>query len=142
MAGSFKSRFAFLGLITLAALAISCATNPPEVGRILLSIAVTPETADAGTYPDGQVTFTANGTFSVAPTPALLSSTAPYNGQIIVANPTNPPSIIANIVSTGNGTITVQCASGASGQVQIIASGSANNGTPIVITGSAQLTCP
>jgi hypothetical protein len=137
-----KTGFTLSAIALLATALLSCASNPPDPGRVLLAITVTPETADAATYPNSQVTFTATGTFSVAPSPAPLPATAPYNGQIIVSNPTNPPSTIATIVSTGNGTATVQCAPGVSGIVPIIASGSANNGTSIVITGSAQLTCP
>lgn len=132
-----------LAAITLVAIVLSsCASNGPDQGRVLLSISVTPATADAAAFPNGEVTFTATGTFSVAPSPAPLPSTPPYSGQIFVSNPTNPPETIANAVSTGNSTITVQCVSGVTGTVPIVASASANNGTAITITGSAQLTCP
>lgn len=134
--------FALAGIILFAAALTSCATNPPDPGRVLLEITVTPDTANAATYPNGQVTFTANGSFSVAPTPAPLPSTAPYSGQFFVANPTNPPMTIATIVATGNSTATVQCSPGVSGIVSVVASGFANNSTSTVITGSAQLTCP
>ncbi len=129
-------------MTVVAALLASCATNPPDPGRLLLTITVTPATADAQAYPNGQVTFTATGTFSVAPSPAPLPFTAPYNGQIFVSNPTNPPGTIANVVSSGNSSATVQCVSGVSGIVPIVASGYANNVNQTVITGSAQLTCP
>lgn len=131
-----------IATITLGVMLTSCASNPPDQGRLLLSISVTPATADAAAYPSGQVTFTATGTFSVAPTPAPLPSTPPYTGQFIVSNPTNPPLTIANIIATGHSTVTAQCVSGVTGTVPIIASASANNGTQILITGSAQLTCP
>ena len=132
-----------MATIALAALTLlSCSDSDPNAGRVLLSIAVTPSTADAALFPNGLVTFTATGTFSVAPSPAPIPSTAPYSGEIFVANPTNPPATIATVVSTGNSTATVECQQGGSGTVQIVASANANNGTAIVITGSATLTCP
>jgi hypothetical protein len=129
-------------LVALATVVSSCSSSDPNSGRVLYSITVTPATADAQTFPDGQVTFTASGMFSVAPSPAPLSFAAPFAGQFIVANPTNPPETIATVVSTGNSTATVQCASGATGTVSVVASAFANNGTNTVITGSAQLNCP
>lgn len=140
-----RTRKPYMAIATItvaAALLISCATSNPYASRVLLSIAVTPETADAATYPNGQVTFTAAGTFSLSPSPAPIPAAAPYSGEILVSNPTNPAATIATIISTGNSTAIVQCAPGASGTVPIIASASANNGTAIEITGSANLTCP
>lgn len=127
-----------IGLGTLP----SCSSNGPNLGRILYSISVTPATADAKDFPNGQVVFTASGSYSLAPSPAPLTFMAPYAGEFIVANPTNPPAEIASVVSTGNSTVTVACESGASGTVAVVASASANNGTDTVITGSAELTCP
>jgi hypothetical protein len=129
-------------LVALATLISSCSSSDPNSGRVLYSISVTPATADAQTFPNGQVTFTASGMFSVAPSPAALTFAAPYAGQFNVANPTNPPESIATVVSTGDSSVTVQCAPGATGTVQVVASAFANNGTNTVVTGSAQLTCP
>jgi hypothetical protein len=129
-------------LIALATVISSCSSSDPNSGRVLYSITVTPPTADAQTFPNGQVTFTASGMFSVAPSPAPLTFAAPYTGQFNVANPTNPPATIASVVATGNSSVTVQCTSGATGTVSVVASAFANNGTNTVITGSAQLTCP
>jgi hypothetical protein len=103
---------------------------------------VTPAAADAQNFPKGQVVFTAAGIFNLPPSPAPLTFTAPYAGQFIVENPTNPPATIATVVSSGNSTVTVQCAPGASGTVQVVASASANNATNTLITGSGALTCP
>lgn len=128
--------------VGLAGLMASCSSNNPNLGRVLFSISVTPATADAKNFPNGQVIFTASGMFSLSPSPAPLTFTAPYAGQFGVANPTNPPATIATVVSTGNSTVTVQCAAGASGTVPVVASASANNGTDTVITGSGELTCP
>jgi hypothetical protein len=128
--------------MTLALLLSSCSSSNPNIGRVLYSISVTPATADAQNSANGQVIFTATGSYSLAPSPAPLTFAAPYAGQFVVANPTNPPATIATVVSTGSSTVTVQCASGESGTVPVVASASANNGTDTVITGSAELTCP
>ncbi len=133
---SLLTSFALIG----AACLISCATSNPNIGRVLLSISVTPATADAQTYSNGQVVFTATGTFSLPPTPAPVTFTAPYSGQFVVDNPTS--GAIANVISTGTGTLTVQCVAGASGTVGVAASALANNGTSTLISGNAQLTCP
>lgn len=135
--------FLLLALSALVAgLISSCSSGDPNGGRILYSITVTPATADAQSFSNGQVVFTASGMYSVPPSPGPLTFTAPYAGQFIVANPTNPPSTIATVVSTGNSTVTVQCAAGASGTVPVVASAASNNLSGTVVTGSAQLTCP
>lgn len=132
----------FALLVALATLISSCSSGDANLGRVLFSVSVTPATADAHNFPGGQVVFTASGMFNLPPSPAPLTFTAPYVGQFVVLNPTNPPATIATVVSTGNSTVTVQCASEASGTVPVVASASANNGTDTVITGSAALTCP
>ncbi len=126
-------------LLLLAAGLISCGSSNQSIGRVLTSIAVTPQTADAQSSPDGQVVFTATGTFSLPPYTGPLTFVAPYSGQFVVNNPTN--STIATVVSSGKGTVTVQCAS-ASGSVNVTATASANNGSTLVVSGSGQLTCP
>jgi hypothetical protein len=131
-----------LSLSVGLAMLLSCSSSNPNLGRVLFSISVTPATADAKDFPNGQVIFTASGSFSLPPSPAPLTFMPPYAGQFIVANPTNPPATIATVVTTGNSTVTVQCAAGVSGTVPVTASASANNGTDTVITGSAELTCP
>lgn len=137
-----RKPYAAIAAIALAATLVSCAKSNSDLGRVLLSISVTPAVADASTFPNGQVTFTATGTFNLSPSPAPIPAAVPYSGEILVSNPTNPPGTIATVISTGNSTATVQCAPGASGSVPIVASASANNGTAITITGSATLTCP
>jgi hypothetical protein len=89
---------------------------------------------------NGQVVFTATGTFSLPPTPSPVSFVAPYSGQFSVDNPTS--GTIATVVASGPGTVTVQCAAGAAGTVNVVASASANNSTNTIISGSGQLTCP
>lgn len=130
------------GLALLAIAMTSCGTTTiPNAGRVLLSISVTPATADAQTFQNGQVVFTATGTFSVAPSPALVTFAIPYTGGFTVAlNSSNQ--VIATIVATGTGTATVQCAAGMSGTVEVGATASANNGTSTTVSGAAQITCP
>jgi hypothetical protein len=130
---------AVLSLIAAAGL-ISCGSANPNIGRVLTSIDVTPQATDANTSPNGQVVFTATGTFSLPPTPAPVTFVAPYAGQFVVDNPLN--STVATVVSSSTGTVTVQCATGASGTVSIVATASANNGSTTVVSGSAELTCP
>lgn len=127
-------------LIALACILSACGSSNPNIGRVLTSVAVTPTTADAQNFNNGQVVFTATGAFSLPPFNAPLTFTAPYAGSFTIDNPSG--TTIANIVSTGTGTVTVQCASGASGTVFVSASANANNNIGTVVSGSGQLTCP
>jgi hypothetical protein len=134
------SLLAYAVLLLLAAGLISCGSSNQTIGRVLTSIAVTPQTADAQSSPNGQVVFAATGTFSLPPYTGPLTFVAPYAGQFVVNNPTN--ATIATVVSSGAGTVTVQCASGGSGSVAVTATASANNGSTLVVSGSGQLTGP
>ena len=131
---------AIFALAVLSVAAISCATSNPNTFRVLTSIKVTPNQADASTFPNGQVTFAATGQFNIPPLSGPVSSAAPYNGQFFVDNPSNQT--VANIISTGTGTITVQCVAGVSATVGVVAAASANNGTATTVTGQSALTCP
>lgn len=126
--------------LMLSAGLLSCGTANPNIGRVLTSIQVTPATADAKNFTNGQVVFSATGQFSLPPTPAPVTSAPPYSGQFVVDNPTTGQ--IANVISTGAGTVTVQCVSGASGTVAVVASAASNNYNGDIVSGSAQLTCP
>lgn len=119
---------------------ISCNSVNPYSGRVLTAITVAPTTADAVNYPNGQVTFTATGQFSLPALSGPVTFQSPYSGSFSVANPTNQT--IANVVATGTGTVTVQCVSNVTGSVEVVASASANNGTQTVVTGQGRLTCP
>jgi len=129
---------AAVGLAFIAVLMISCGSPNPNFGRILLSISVT---ADAQKSQNGQVVFTATGTFSQAPFSAPVPSTPPYSGTFFV-DTTATNQVIATIVTSGSGTATVQCISGMSGTVAVGNIASANNGTSTTVTGFAQITCP
>src|ERR1700689_1844548 len=111
----------FLAAVGPALLAIAmtyCGSTIPNAGRVLLSIVVTPATADAQDFSNGQVVFTATGAFSVAPSPAPVTFAAPYTGGFTVAS-NSSNQVIASIVATGPGTATVQCATGMSGTVEV-----------------------
>jgi ABC-type glycerol-3-phosphate transport system substrate-binding protein len=129
-----------LALLAVVAGLISCGSSNQSIGRVLTSIAVTPQTADAHSSSNGKVVFTATGTFSLPPYTGPLTFVAPYAGQFVVDNPNG--TTIATVVSSGAGTVTVQCASGGSGSVAVTATASANNGSTLVVSGSGQLTCP
>lgn len=124
----------------IASSLLACANANPNAGRVLINIVVTPATADAQSFPGKQVTFTATGSYSLPPITGPVTFAAPYTGSFSVDNPTSQT--IATVVSSGTGTVTVQCASGASGSVAIVASASSNNLSGTVVTGNAQLTCP
>jgi len=132
---------AAIGLAFIAVVMISCGSSNPNFGRILLSVAVTPTTADAQTYKNGQVVFIATGTFNQSPFSAPVPSTPPYSGTFFV-DTTATNQVIATIVTSGSGTATVQCISGMSGTVNVGNIASANNGTPTTVAGLAQITCP
>ena len=95
-----------LALLVIATSILSCGSSNPNVGRVLTSVSVTPESADGQSSPSGTV-FTATGTFSLPPFSAALTFAAPYAGQFVVDNP--PGTTIATITATGTGTVTVQC---------------------------------
>ena len=131
---------ATLALALLAALLIACGSSGNNNSfRLLTSIAVTPAQADAQSFPNGLVTFTATGSFSLPPSPAPVTFTAPYTGQFLVDNVSNV--VVANVVSTGTGTVTVQCVSGITGTVNVVASAASNNVNGVILTGSSQLMC-
>jgi hypothetical protein len=111
--------------------------------RLLESIAVTPPTADAQNFANGQVQFTATGTFSRPPSPAPVPSAEPYGGGWYIYNSKGATQSIATISQTG----LAQCKLGASGAVEVQAMASTGECggeacTYPVVQGSATLTCP
>lgn len=134
----------FFALAVVASLALSCGMNSdPSSGRQLLSITLSPATADAQDYPNGQVQFTATGYFNSAP-----YTVAPFSagwGTCYQAAVTSAISV--------NSTGVAQCASGAVGTYTVWANGvpfpyGANClamttcGGGCFVAGTAQLTCP
>jgi hypothetical protein len=132
-----------LGNLLLALQTTGCGTSKEPV-RTLLSISIAPATADAQNFTDGQVQFTATGTFSRPPSPAPVTFVAPYSGQWFV----DPA--FATLVGTATGTATFQCVPGASGTTTVTASASVGPDGPIPggglsaakVSGTAKLICP
>ena len=131
---------AIFAVLFLSSALISCASSNPNSFRVLTAITVTPSSADASTYPNGQVTFAATGQFNLPPLSGPVTFTPPYSGEFIVDNPSNQT--VANITSTGNGTVTVQCVDGVSASVDVVATASANNLTGTIVNAQGQLICP
>lgn len=95
--------------------ASGCGTRSP---RLLQSISVTPASADAHSFPNGQVQFTAMGAYSQPPSPSPITQSG-----WSLSDPT-----IATISPSG----LAQCNPGASG----------TGCTAVLFSGTAQLSCP
>jgi hypothetical protein len=127
-------------LICLAILLIACGSSSP---RTLQTVGITPETADAQAFPNGEVQFTATGYYNKTPmsvTPISATWGACYQ---------NMPTTDVTLTSTG----VAQCASAARGTYLVWAfspDGSNMTCNAITacgggcgrITGTALLTCP
>jgi hypothetical protein len=116
---------------------IGCSSMNSSPNRVLQSMTVSPATADAQTSPQGQVQFTATGTFSKPPSPGAVTFVAPYSGSWSSSNPN-----IATVSQSGVGV----CVSGASGTVTVKAVASSNSATgtrmSTAVSGTAKLICP
>jgi hypothetical protein len=137
------TRFALLfagPLVLLVALVTSgCGSN-----RQLQSVTLTPASAEAQDFSDGQVPFVAVGTFSNPPSPMNLTSkdvlwcVGDTSGRCVgnIAPPVNvEQNGLAQCNPTFVGTATVLAGTG-SGTVM------PDSGPQLKIFGSAQLTCP
>lgn len=109
---------------------VGCGNNTSP--RLLQSISVTPASADAHSFPNGQVQFTVMATYNQAPSPAPITAS-----QWLLSE-----SNIATISQSG----VAQCIPGASGVVTVKAvvpaPCSGTGCTSVVLSGNAQLTCP
>ena len=104
--------------------------SPPP--RLLLSVSVTPATANAQTFSGGQVQFAALGTYSQPPSPSPITEPGWSLSD----------TTIATISQSG----LAQCNPGASGVVTVRGSTpapcSGTACTAVLLSGTAQLTCP
>jgi hypothetical protein len=128
--GRVEARLSISLLLTATLLSGGgCGSASP---RLLQSISVTPATADALSFPDGQVQFTAMGTYSKPPSPSPITAS-----QWLLSEPN-----IATISQSG----VAQCTPGASGVVTVKAVTSAPCSgtacTAVMLSGSAELSCP
>ena len=123
-------------LAVLLVATIGCGSMNSTSNRVLQSMTLTPANADAQTT-QGQVQFTAMGTFSMAPSPAPVPFVSPYTGTWSTSDMN-----IATITQAG----LARCVSGATGTVTInaIASSNSGRGTQMstAVSSSAKLTCP
>ena len=106
--------------------------------RVLLSMSISPASADAQMFTNGLVTFTATGTFSQPPSPAMVTFVAPFSGSWEVSDPN-----MATITPNGM----AQCLPGANGKVTVQAQASSNSATTpgamsTAVGATATLTCP
>lgn len=106
--------------------------------RVLLSMSVSPASADAQNFSNGQVMFTATGAFSQPPSPAPVTLMAPYSGSWEVSN---------NNMAMINQNGMAQCLPGASGPVTVFVQASTNaatgtGATSTSVSASATLICP
>jgi hypothetical protein len=131
----------FLG--TLASLTLGCGSSSPQ--RELQSVSVSPAAADAQNYPNGQVQFTATGTYNTAP-----MTVNPLQASWGVAQ-NNAPTTGISVTNDG----VAQCAPGAVGVYSVGAwdmmhtngasctlVGPYNEPGCNAVLGTAQLTCP
>lgn len=124
---------AFL-LLTLAACGGMNSQN-----RVLMSMTLSPATADAQSFANGQVQFTATGVFSEPASPATMTFMEPFSGSWMVSN-----SNIATIDQNGM----AQCVQGTAGVVTITAIASSNSAgmspgaMSTAVSATAMLTCP
>jgi hypothetical protein len=129
----FRSALGYATLFSAILFTLACGVSPP---RHLVSVGVTPATASAHNFPNGQVQFSAVGIFDRGPSPATLAP-----ATWIISPTPNPPDA-ASINENG----VAQCKAGFTGTVTI-EGGQAQCGPTStdpckLIHGDAQLACP
>jgi hypothetical protein len=137
-----RSVFLSTGFLMLSAalVLVGCGMD-----RQLKSVTLSPASADAKSFANGQVPFAANGAFSKPPSPVPLTS---KDVVWCVGNSTGAcaGNIDLGAIVDGNGV--AQCNSGFVGTATILAgtvlSASMNpdGGSQLKVFGTAQLTCP
>jgi hypothetical protein len=113
--------------------------------RQLRSVALTPATADAQSFPNGQVPFAANGTFSKPPSPTPLT-----NKDVVWCVGSSSGACVGNINpgATVDQNGVAKCSPTFAGTATILAGTEPSQGvlpdggSQLKIFGSAQLTCP
>ena len=113
-------------------------------GRQLQSVALSPASADAQNFPNGQVPFAATGTFSKPPSPVQLTS-KDVTWCVGSSNGACAGNIATGATVDQNGV--AQCVSGFTGTATILAgtgkaSMNPDEGAQLTVFGAAQLTCP
>jgi hypothetical protein len=136
------ARFAFRTTLPLLLLAVLVAPGCGNNGQQLLSIRLTPATADIQNYPTSIVPFAATGTFSAPPSPQPLTSPG------ILWCVGTSDGVCAGNISTAASVDQMGKAhcTGLAGTVSILAGKPLpatipDQGQPLKIFGVAQLTC-
>jgi hypothetical protein len=131
----------FLALVLLASLASSCGASSQDQDP-LLSITLTPATADAQDYPNGEVQFTATGHYTNPPrtvTPLSAGWGTCYQdastSEVIITAPG-----VAKCASGAVGTYTVWANDPPDPNVECLVMNACGGGC--FVAGTAQLTCP
>jgi len=136
--------WSYLAALPLIPLIASCGASffiSSNNGRLLVAVSVDPPSADPTNLPNGQVQFTAQGTFNMSPT--LVN---PMPGVMwTIDQPAfseMPDSGHAFIDANG----VARCASGFIGPVKVFATAAANPNQSVSlqnqVVGTAVLTCP
>jgi hypothetical protein len=139
---NYGPQFFFSLLIVAAVLSLACGSSSQN--HLLQSTTVSPATADAQQFPNGQVQFTATGQYTTQPSPVTPLETSwgvCHNG----AGTTD--------VSINSSTGVAQCSAGASGTYTVFTVNPSNPRGPncmaitacgggCFVTGTAQLKCP
>ena len=126
-------------LAAWASASLGCGSSM-NTNRVLQSMSITPANAIAHNFPNGQVQFTAIGTFNQAPSPAQVTFQPPYTGTWSLMG--TGASSVATISQTG----LARCVPGAAGIVTVNAIASANSAMgpemSVAVTGTTTLSCP
>lgn len=132
--------FSVLALVTVALIGLSCGGG--ETARQLQSITLSPASADAQDYPNGQVQFTAAGNYKTPP--RTVNPLSANWGACYQSASTDAISVSRTGVA--------QCQSGAVGTFTVWADDPPTSGMTCLavtacgggcfIAGTAQLTCP
>jgi hypothetical protein len=134
--------FAAVFLVAVALLALGCGSSGMlNSNRVLESMTISPTIPDAQNFANGQVQFTATGTFSKPPSPQQVTFQPPYSGGWSLLATSGP--LPATISQTG----LAQCMPGATGTAFVVATASANaamgtGATGVAVQATATLTCP
>jgi hypothetical protein len=139
----FRPRLRFLLLLTLLIITLACGSS-----RTLQSVSVMPAVANAQNFPNGQVSFTATGTFSKPPSPRQLTSQ-----DVTWCVGVTPGSCAGNIavLATVDQNGVASCLASAPNSLPktwVVMAGKAmpammpDEGSQMTVFGSAQLTCP
>jgi hypothetical protein len=136
-------QMSFFVLVVAAAITLACGSSSSHIPQ---TVTVSPATADAQDFPDGQVQFTATAYYNTMPTP-VNNASATWTACVTTnSQPTNGVTINTSGLaqcSGGSGTYMIDAFvpdpsfHGACAEVTLPCGGSCGG-----VVGSAKLTCP